>query len=129
MKPQVTIGEMKTKFLSLKTTSLVEYRKQQRSHCSGAGEDGYTPSLWYYDKIKFVLEHQTPRQSYDSYSPDDVSSESQASIIDDDAQDTIAEEIDQTQDKDNTFRETYEIDEDETLNLLTRTPKRPAPTV
>ncbi|KAF5301156.1 hypothetical protein FQA39_LY10834 [Lamprigera yunnana] len=39
----------------------------QKSQSSGSGdEDIYVPSLWYFKNLLFVLEHITPRASYDS---------------------------------------------------------------
>ncbi|KAF5273663.1 hypothetical protein FQA39_LY07353 [Lamprigera yunnana] len=67
VKPEVSILENKNKFNALKTNFMTEHRKMQKSQRSGAGdEDIYVPSLWYFENLLFVLEHATPRASYDS---------------------------------------------------------------
>lgn len=85
LKPEVSINDIKTKFAALKSTFLNEHRKTEESKNSGVGEESvsshyylfmfveifyfqlYTPTLWYYEQMYFVLEHQAPRQAIDSY--------------------------------------------------------------
>ncbi|KAF5295454.1 hypothetical protein FQA39_LY13115 [Lamprigera yunnana] len=67
VKPEVSILEIKNKFNALKTNFMMEQQKMQNSQRSGGGdEDIYVPSLWYFENLLFVLEHATPRASYDS---------------------------------------------------------------
>ncbi|KAB0803760.1 hypothetical protein PPYR_00730 [Photinus pyralis] len=76
VKPGVTINEIKSKFFSLKTTFLTEFRKEKQSHRSGAGGDTvYVPTLWYYEKMRFVLEHHAARKSVDSYGSYDITTQ------------------------------------------------------
>ncbi|KAF5305392.1 hypothetical protein FQA39_LY09221 [Lamprigera yunnana] len=79
-KPEVSILEIKNKFNALKTNFMMEHRKMQKSQRSGAGdEDIYVSSLWYFENFLFVLEHATPRASYDSIIVNKEVSETEAS--------------------------------------------------
>ncbi|KAF5275500.1 hypothetical protein FQR65_LT16633 [Abscondita terminalis] len=107
-KPEISITDIKGKFHALKCTFLTEHRKHEASLSSGAGGDTvYTPTLWYFDKISFILEHQTPRQSTDSYSLiNETETESQNEIEDDDV---VME---------------YEIQDDNTLKVISKKPSK-----
>ncbi|KAL1498404.1 hypothetical protein ABEB36_009210 [Hypothenemus hampei] len=58
IKPNVTLNEIKQKLAGLKSTFLAEHKKSLNSKVSGVGEDQiYTPSIWYYKRMMFLLEH------------------------------------------------------------------------
>ncbi|KAF5271851.1 hypothetical protein FQA39_LY07991 [Lamprigera yunnana] len=80
VKPEVSILEIKNKFNALKTNFMMEHRKMQKLQRSGAGdEDISVPSLWYFENLLFVLEHATPRASYDSIIVNEEVCETEAS--------------------------------------------------
>ncbi|KAK4881571.1 hypothetical protein RN001_004890 [Aquatica leii] len=71
VRPSVTIHDIKFKFNGLKTNFMVEYKKWNGSRRSGAGnEDGtdavYTPTIWYFKSMFFLLEHCQVRMATDS---------------------------------------------------------------
>ncbi|KAF5282485.1 hypothetical protein FQR65_LT14294 [Abscondita terminalis] len=67
IKPNVNVNDIKAKFHGLKTNFLTEYRKHQKSIRSGAGDDDiYIPTIWYYEKMHFLLEHCVVRASTDT---------------------------------------------------------------
>ncbi|KAF2897401.1 hypothetical protein ILUMI_08774, partial [Ignelater luminosus] len=65
-RPSTTQAEIKTKFHALKTNFLNENKKVHQSKHSGAGDQTYHPTLWYFERMKFVLEHANPRRNIDS---------------------------------------------------------------
>ncbi|KAB0804427.1 hypothetical protein PPYR_01397 [Photinus pyralis] len=75
LKPSVTINDIKLKFNGLKNNFLTEYKKWNRSRRSGAGdEDGdgiYKPTIWYFNRMFFLLEHVEVRQAVDSLIAED----------------------------------------------------------
>ncbi|CAH1102249.1 unnamed protein product [Psylliodes chrysocephalus] len=69
VRPGITIPEIKSKWNGLKTNCSTEHKKIQQSQTSGAGTDDiYTPSIWYYSKLSFLLDYTKPRKSMDSIS-------------------------------------------------------------
>ncbi|KAK4882246.1 hypothetical protein RN001_005565 [Aquatica leii] len=67
IKPDVTANDIKVKFYGIKTNFLAEHRKHAKSIHSGAGDDDiYIPTLWYFDKLRFVLEHCIQREAIDT---------------------------------------------------------------
>ncbi|KAF2896696.1 hypothetical protein ILUMI_09477 [Ignelater luminosus] len=67
VRPHTSIAEIKSKFQSLKTNFLTEYKKVESSKTTGTGEDDvYIPTLWYFDKLQFLLDHSVPRRTEDS---------------------------------------------------------------
>ncbi|KAF5307557.1 hypothetical protein FQR65_LT18397 [Abscondita terminalis] len=70
IKPNVSIGNIKAKFNGLKSNFQVEYRKWNSSRCSGAGDDEnnsiYTPTIWYFKMMFFLLDHVQVRSAIDS---------------------------------------------------------------
>ncbi|KAK4887426.1 hypothetical protein RN001_003697 [Aquatica leii] len=76
---------MKTKFANLKTTFMQEFRKYKESFKSGIGtEDIYTPTLWYFEEIKYVAEHNEIQQAYDLIGTiEDVADDDEAGLEDD----------------------------------------------
>ncbi|XP_044744758.1 uncharacterized protein LOC123306703 [Coccinella septempunctata] len=67
LRPSVTSQEIKSKFQALKTNFMNEHRKHVQSMKSGAGQDEiYIPSLWYFNSMKFIIDHVDVRPSFDS---------------------------------------------------------------
>ncbi|KAF5294712.1 hypothetical protein FQA39_LY00196 [Lamprigera yunnana] len=67
IKPDVTANDIKIKFHSIKTNFLAEHRKHAKSIRSGVGDDDiYIPTLWYFDELRFVLEHCIQREAVDT---------------------------------------------------------------
>ncbi|KAF5283104.1 hypothetical protein FQA39_LY17411 [Lamprigera yunnana] len=67
IKPDVTANDIKIKFHGIKTNFLAEHRKHAKSIHSGVGDDDiYIPTLWYFDKLRFVLEHCIQREAVDT---------------------------------------------------------------
>ncbi|KAK5648030.1 hypothetical protein RI129_002922 [Pyrocoelia pectoralis] len=67
VKPSISQTEIKTKFANLKTTFMQEYRKYRESFKSVAGtEDVYTPTLWYFQQMMYVADHNQIRPAVDS---------------------------------------------------------------
>ncbi|KAK4887378.1 hypothetical protein RN001_003649 [Aquatica leii] len=71
VKPSVTVNDVKIKFNGLKTNFLTEYKKYNSSRRSGAGNGDdndsiYTPTLWYFNSMFFLLEHCQVRTAVDS---------------------------------------------------------------
>ncbi|KAK4882524.1 hypothetical protein RN001_005843 [Aquatica leii] len=67
LKSTISQTDMKTKFANLKTTFMQEFRKYKESFKSGAGtEDIYTPTLWYFQQMMYVAEHNEIRPAVDS---------------------------------------------------------------
>ncbi|XP_044749767.1 uncharacterized protein LOC123310365 [Coccinella septempunctata] len=65
LRPSVTSQEIKSKFQALKTNFLNEHRKHVQSMKSGAGQDEiYIPSLWYFNSMKFIVDHVDVRTSF-----------------------------------------------------------------
>ncbi|KAF5301040.1 hypothetical protein FQA39_LY10859 [Lamprigera yunnana] len=66
IKPDVTPNDIKIKFHDIKTNFL-EHRKHAKSIHSGVGDDDiYIPTLWYFDKLRFVFEHCIQREAVDT---------------------------------------------------------------
>ncbi|KAF5303916.1 hypothetical protein FQA39_LY01701 [Lamprigera yunnana] len=67
IKPDVTANDIKIKFHGIKTNFLAGDRKHAKSIHSGVGDDDiYIPTLWYFDKLRFVLEHCIQREAVDT---------------------------------------------------------------
>ncbi|KAL1502868.1 hypothetical protein ABEB36_007946 [Hypothenemus hampei] len=67
VRPGATIADCKNKFSNIRTNFLIQYRKYSDSFSSGMGENEiFKPNLWYFDTMKFILEHSIPRESVDS---------------------------------------------------------------
>jgi len=58
------VEDVKKKIDCLRTSFRREYKKVEDSKKSGAGcTDIYTPSLWFYEKMMFIKNSETPRSS------------------------------------------------------------------
>ncbi|VEN56299.1 unnamed protein product, partial [Callosobruchus maculatus] len=67
LKPAVSIPDIKTKINGLRTTFLAEYRKYESSLRSGMSvEEIYKPSIWYFEKMYFILDHCQVRAAIDT---------------------------------------------------------------
>ncbi|XP_063920324.1 uncharacterized protein LOC135135232 [Zophobas morio] len=67
LRANVTLTEIKAKISGMRTNFLSEFRKWNASKHSGAGEDStYVPTIWYFKKFFFILEHVNVRNSSDS---------------------------------------------------------------
>lgn len=59
------------KINSLRTVYRKELAKVNKSNRSGAGEDEvYKPTLWYFDLLRFINDHETPRESKNTMDED-----------------------------------------------------------
>ncbi|KAK4882608.1 hypothetical protein RN001_005927 [Aquatica leii] len=82
LRPATTISEIKNKINGLRTNFISEYRKWQKSKCSGVGDDDvYVPTLWYYNDIMFIRDHMLPRASIDNM-PDEIIDDTPALPVD-----------------------------------------------
>ncbi|KAK4882606.1 hypothetical protein RN001_005925 [Aquatica leii] len=93
LKPSLSQTEMKTKFANLKTTFMQEFRKYKESLKSGT-ED-------YFEKIRYVAEHNEIRQAYDSIGTnnEDVADDDEAGLEDDSCKgSTTSNDIEDTMD-------------------------------
>nr|XP_022904816.1 uncharacterized protein LOC111416925 [Onthophagus taurus]XP_022910276.1 uncharacterized protein LOC111421364 [Onthophagus taurus] len=69
--PAANIDLVKKKINSMRSCFRKEYKKVIESKKSGAGsEDIYTPSLWYFDLLMFLKDHEVPRNSIATDDPD-----------------------------------------------------------
>ncbi|KAB0804472.1 hypothetical protein PPYR_01442 [Photinus pyralis] len=66
IRPTVTIADVKAKFNGLRTNFLNEYKKYEATLVSGTGDDNvYRPTIWYFDRLHFLLDNAAVRESYD----------------------------------------------------------------
>ncbi|XP_071054690.1 uncharacterized protein [Onthophagus taurus] len=69
--PAANIDLVKKKINSMRSCFRKEYKMVIESKKSGAGsEDIYTPSLWYFDLLMFLKDHEVPRNSIATDDPD-----------------------------------------------------------
>ncbi|XP_031346801.1 uncharacterized protein LOC116173453 [Photinus pyralis] len=101
VRPNVNSHEIKLKLQGLRTNFFNEHKKVQASKCSGAGDDAvYHPTLWYYSKLLFLLDHNIIRKATDTI--EDISGSSspqeyydEENNIDDTLTETVTDEGDQ----------------------------------
>lgn len=65
--PKADRDTISKKIQSLRGSFRKELKKVEKSKRSGnSSDETYIPSLWYYDLLRFTIEHETPTDSFDN---------------------------------------------------------------
>ncbi|KAF5298952.1 hypothetical protein FQR65_LT09501 [Abscondita terminalis] len=123
VRKDVTVNEIKNKFHGLKTTFLNECRKHEQSLKSGAGDDDiYYPTIWYYERMFFIRDHNIPRPGKDnireSFNNSQENDENEHIPFTEAVENNIEDDTIQV---DNRSITEYEIQPDNTLRPVNRT--------